>query len=359
MLFTIKLKILNKKISKKVIMKKKQYNLDLSSFLDIKFDYGFRLDIGGDVGSGHFYRCYAIAEKLIGKKMKIIFIVNNKQELESHLKNKKIFYHELKNDKEFKEISKNIKKIIIDLPFNNLKYNKMLEKNQKTVTIDDIGNKKILSDLLFNGSIVNEFQKYLIDKNRTKYFKGPKFILLRSEFSLNKEKFYLNKKVKKILIIFGGNDENNITKKILKNFMDKKYNITIIIGPSYKYLKNIERLISNSKIKLYQNKKNIANLLVKQDIVISSAGITAYELASLGIPSIFMPMDKYQMKTAREMESNGFGINYGYWNNNYKKLDEMICTISDYDIRKKMSKCGKKLVDGKGLERIVKKIEQI
>ena len=201
----------------------------------MQFDYGFRIDVGGDVGSGHFYRCYAIAEKLIEKKFKIIFIVNNKKEIELHLKNKKIFYHVLKNEKEFKEISKNITKIIIDLPFKNSKYSKMLEKNQNTVIIDDLGNKKIFSDLLFNGSIVNQFQKYLIDKNITKYFKGPKFILIRSEFSSNREKFYLNKKIKKILIIFGGNDQNNITKKILKYFLDKKYNITIVIGPSYKY----------------------------------------------------------------------------------------------------------------------------
>ena len=109
-------------------------------FLGMQFDYGFRIDFGGDVGSGHFYRCYAIAEKLIEKKFKVVFIVNSKEEIKLHSKNKKIF-----------------------------------------------------SDLLFNGSIVNQFQKYLINKNKTQYFKGPKFILLRSEFSVNKEKFNINK----------------------------------------------------------------------------------------------------------------------------------------------------------------------
>ena len=329
-------------------------------FLDMQFDYGFRIDFGGDVGSGHFYRCYAIAEKLIEKKFKVVFIVNSKEEIKLHSKNKKIFYYVLKNENEFKEITKNISKIIIDLPFNNSRYSKMLEKNQKTVIIDDLGNKKIFSDLLFNGSIVNQFQKYLINKNKTQYFKGPKFILLRSEFSVNKEKFNINKEIKKILIIFGGNDQNNITKKILKNFLDKKYNITIVIGPSYKYLKNIEKLIfDHKKIKLVQNKKNIAKLFIKQDIVISSAGITAYELASLGIPSILIPMDKYQMKTAKEMELKGFGINYGYWDDNFKKLDKTINSISNYNTRRRISMCGKKLVDGKGLERILKKIEQL
>ena len=323
------------------------------------YDYGFRIDIGGSVGSGHFYRCYAIAEKLIENKLKIIFLVNNKNEIKLHLKNKKISFHVIKNEKEFKEISKSIKKIIIDLPFKNSKYSRMLQKNNKTIIIDDLGNKKIFSDLLFNGSIVNEFQKYSINKNKTKYFQGPKFILLRSEFYLVKNEFKVNKNIKKILIIFGGNDEKNITEKILKKILQKKIKITIVVGPSYKYLKNIKKYISNKEIKLFQNKKNISNLFIKQDLVITSAGITTYELASLGIPSILIPMDKYQMKTAKKMELNGFGLNYGYWNDNGQKLDKLINSISNYENRKKMSKRGKKIVDGKGLERILKKIEKL
>jgi len=44
----------------------------------MSYDFGIRVDIGGDIGSGHFFRCFSIAKKLIDNGFKIIFIVNNK-----------------------------------------------------------------------------------------------------------------------------------------------------------------------------------------------------------------------------------------------------------------------------------------
>ena len=55
----------------------------------------------------------------------------------------------------------------------------------------------------------------------------------------------------------------------------------------------------------------------------------------------------------------GFGINYGHWDNNFSKLDKLISFISDYSIREKMYLSGRKLVDGKGLSRVLKKISEL
>ena len=70
----------------------------------MQFDFGFRFDVGGGVGSGHFFRCLSIAEILIEKGAEIIFIVNNKEGIESHLTNKKISYHVLKSSDEIDQI---------------------------------------------------------------------------------------------------------------------------------------------------------------------------------------------------------------------------------------------------------------
>ena len=39
----------------------------------MQFDFGFRIDTGNKVGSGHFFRCLSIAEELIKNKFKVIF----------------------------------------------------------------------------------------------------------------------------------------------------------------------------------------------------------------------------------------------------------------------------------------------
>jgi len=332
----------------------------------MQFDFGFRFDIGNGVGSGHFFRCFSIAEKLIEKDTKIIFIVNNKEQIESHLNNKKIYYHVLKTSDELdqihecKTLAKNISKLIIDLPFKNQIYSESLKNDCKTIVFDDLGHKKIFSDLLFNGSIVNEFQNYSIDSKSTKYFFGSEYMILRDEFERIRDQVKLNRIVKKILLTFGGNPDPNLIRKILSYFFEKNFDVTIVLGPSYENSDQFDDISDRSEhFDFICNEQNISKLFSEQDLVISASGLTAYELACLGIPSIFIPLDEYQAKTSKEMEKLGFGINYGFWDDNLTKLDEIFSMILDHSIREKMYKAGRSLVDGKGVQRALESISKL
>lgn len=332
----------------------------------MNYDFGIRVDVGENTGSGHFFRCYSIAEKLIQNGFKVVFIVNNENAIKSHLK-EKIPYIVLKSTNELdrinqcKEIAKNISKLIVDLPFKNESYSESLSNHVKTIIIDDIGNKSIVSQLLFNGHIVKGFQNYSIDKKITKYFFGPQYMILRSEFELIRNKINPpDQKIKKILLTFGGNDDNDVTRKILPYFVKKNYEITIVLGPSYKHYSNLEKIIpKNKNFQIIVNEKNVASLFSKQDLVISSSGITVYELACLGIPCILIPSDEYQEKTAIEMSKQGFGKNFGFWDDDFKKLEQFIFSLDGISERKKMHFIGRKLVDGKGLSRVLERIHDL
>lgn len=333
----------------------------------IKYDFGIRVNLGNEVGSGHFYRCLSIAKKLIEQKRKVIFIVNDLKEIKSHLSGDKISYIVLKSKNEnqrvneCKKLSNIISKLIIDLPFENETYSKKLQNDFQTIIIDDIGNKKIFSKILFNGQIIKKYHKYSMNKKTTISFLGTKYMILRPEFETFRKKVSSPKKeIQNILLTFGGTDDNDITNGILPYFYDKNYNITIVIGPSYKNHKKINQMIKGKKkIKLIINEKNMAKLFSKQDLVISSSGITAYELACLGIPSIFIPSDKYQKQIAKEITKNGFGVNFGHWEKDFKKIEKIILSIEKSKIRKKMYIQGRKILDGKGLTRIVNEISKL
>ena len=43
--------------------------------LKINYDFGIRIDLGGKVGSGHFFRCLGIAEELKKLGFNVIFLV--------------------------------------------------------------------------------------------------------------------------------------------------------------------------------------------------------------------------------------------------------------------------------------------
>jgi UDP-2,4-diacetamido-2,4,6-trideoxy-beta-L-altropyranose hydrolase len=331
----------------------------------MKYDFGFRLDIGNKIGSGHFYRCLAIAKELKKNNKKVIFIVNDKSNLLVH-PSEKIPYVILqgKNEKdkinECKELLQNIKNLIIDLPTQNEIYSKNL-KNYNTILFDDLGRKSVYSKFVFNGQIVKMFHKYSKSQKNISLFLGPKYLILRNGFLKQRSKVSLRKNnIKKILLTFGGGDYNNYSRKILKGLLEKNYNLTIILGPTFSDKVNFKKFFADyPNLTIKSNVKNPEKLFYTQDIVICTVGITVYELACLGIPSIMISFTKKQMQVANKLSRLGYGKNYGYWDNDFNKLDSMISVLNNYKLRKIMYKNGRCIIDGKGVQRISKKLLQL
>ena len=52
---------------------------------NIEYDYGIRVNLGSEIGSGHFYRCLAIANELTNYDKKVVFLIKNEEEFISHI----------------------------------------------------------------------------------------------------------------------------------------------------------------------------------------------------------------------------------------------------------------------------------
>ncbi len=328
------------------------------------FDIGIRVDMGGNIGSGHFFRCLSIAKELKKNGKTVIFLISDEKEFRKHVK-KMIPCIVLKEKTvskkilECKKLMNRIRLLIIDLPHYEEKYGIEL-KNKNIVLINDLGKMKIFSKILINGSIVKKFHKYQIKNKSSKLLIDSKYMILREEFLKRRIESKINDRpIRNILITFGGSGENKITNKLLKLLLKKDFHITVIVGPS-NTKQNILKLIKNNhKIKLIINPNNIAELFSKQDMIFSSTGITIYELACLGIPTVMIPINSAQNDTAKEMEKRGFGKIMSVNNINLENIQKILLNFDDYKFRKEMHKSGRKIVDGEGTSRIAKAIEKI
>jgi len=321
----------------------------------MKYHFGIRVDMGGDVGSGHLFRCLALARELKKSKKKVVFLIINKKNFLDHVDDEfpniklkgKTEEDFLKQCQQMKEIEV----LVIDLGSKNAIYSKKL-KNRKTVILDDIGNKQISSSVLINGSSVNSFHKYQVENKKCKLFLGTKYMILRKSFLKFRNKYKIIKKpIKNVLLTFGGSDDLDLTLKLIPYFFNKKYTVTIVLGPSYKQkIKLVKAIKDYSNFKLKSSVKNMAKLFTEQDLVLTSSGITIYELACLGVPCLIFPASKIQNIAAKQMTKNGFGINMGL----RKKYNPNILNIIDtikFELQKSMYLHGRKNIDGKGLER--------
>lgn len=325
----------------------------------MKYDFGFRFELGGKVGSGHFYRCYALAKLLKRKNKKIVFLTSDKVSLKAHLQEKIpcIFLKGKKEEDKLKECKKQLSDIsifIIDLPIKNSLYGNSLP-HKRTVIIDDLGKKIIPSKILINGQLSKKFQNYNISKTKTEFLSGVEFMILRESFSIkNTQNFKIKKTMKKILISFTSANSKSMI-KILTSLSSLDFQFTILLRPGFQMTKSLEKILTKFlNIKIIESINNPTKLFLEQDLVITHVGIVVYELATLGIPCIMMPLNKNQDILANDFQRCGYGLNVGMLK--HSKLINHLEKLEDQQIRQKMKKNGKRLIDGKGAIRVTNKL---
>jgi spore coat polysaccharide biosynthesis predicted glycosyltransferase SpsG len=311
------------------------------------------------IGMGHIYRSVSLSQELKNYGHEIAFITKDTiaKKFFSKISECVIIpnLNSPKIDLFLKKFSPEL--ILLD----KLKESKIVLKNLRKfcpiLAIDYTGKHY---DLIDHGINIL-YHETGIKKNS---FSSFKYTILNKNFKKNKNR-KLNKEIKSVIILQGGSDTYCFTPKILKSILLVKNNfsISIVLGPSFKCHKKLNQIIkeSNKTIKIFHDVKNMSNLMQKHDLAITAGGNTLVELAYLGIPSIIICGEKFELETAKLITKNGFGINVGFGGSitsskiqlNLEKL------INNFTLRKKMSKMGHKLIDGNGNHRIRKIIESL
>ena len=324
-------------------------------------------------GYGNFTRSFTLAQSLYKQGFKITFLINHNKYIINQLKQQKISFvlipKSISYSKEFFFISKFMnsqrKLLILDMrEYGEQISKKLMNKNFNTILIDDAFCKRVYADIFFNGTLIKKYHNYRQVNENSKLYLGSKYFLANKEFLEHKKTIseIKNKKNYHVVISIGGSDPTQLSLFIIKSIMDiPKIKITLIVGPFFKNVKKIrESIIHYDNIKLVYSPKKIWKIFQKADVVISKSGITLYELAIMGIPTICISSFKHEEPNAKVFASKGFLINLGM-QKNIKSNDiqnALITILNDKTKRKKMSIIGRKLIDGRGLLRVTKIITE-
>jgi Spore coat polysaccharide biosynthesis protein, predicted glycosyltransferase len=190
-----------------------------------------------------------------------------------------------------------------------------------------------------------------------------RYTIINKKF-LNYRKRSVNSKIKNVLVIQGGADTYCFIPKII-NILKKNqenYNYHIVLGPSFKCWDKLKTSCNNVKnFKILKNVKDMGKLMNDMDIAISAAGMTGLELACIGIPTIFITAEKFELETSKLLEKQGFGKNLGFGGSFEKsKLNRILNSMNvEFDKRQKMNKVGKRIINGKGTENLIKLIDSL
>ena len=328
-----------------------------------KLIFYFKGDEGINFGFGHAYRVLNIYKKLKleSKNIKFFFIINKNTFLLNFLKSKKInnihFIDEI-YDHKLLSIFEN-SKIIIDVykkTDRHINFIKSKFKGIKTIALDNFEVYKNF-DIYING--VSYTQKKIYNKKNNIY-QGFKYICVPNKNFKKKTDF--NFKNPKIFISSGGSDKKNIIPKITKYLLKlKNIQINISIGPGFEKHNEIFTLDKKYKqIKLIQNVKNLSKYIVKNDCAITTGGFVMYECIASNLPTFVIKNYEHQKYSIKYLDKKKSIIYMGEGSKlNLNKFNKKISLINDYSFIKKIKQKMLPLIDGNGLNRIVRIIKKV
>lgn len=299
----------------------------------------FRTDASLKIGTGHIMRCLTLAKMLKTKGVESKFISrphdgSNLEHFEEYgfevlkLPKLKNYTNDEDSDKELSHSTwlgtdwktdaddtiKSIGNLFPDLlivdhyAIDERWETKLKSYCNKLMVIDDLANRKHNCDLLLDqtpGRSVDSYNKLLNDSAKT--IIGPKYIMLRPEFSRLRFKKDDEDSTFKIFIAIGSIDTDNIINHILKVIEKMSFDSNVIVyvtlskyAPHLKFLKNIA-IDMRIKVIFLIDEPNIAEYMAESDMAISAGGLMSYELVCLGIPSIIIPLSNIQLRVANQL----------------------------------------------------------
>ena len=189
---------------------------------------------------------------------------------------------------------------------------------------------------------------------------APAHCLLRSAVKAARRE---PKQGKRLLVSCGGGQDNGLTVRILDALISddklKEIQATIVVPDAAAGSIEVgERVAALSNAQLVSNVTDMAGLIAAHDIAIGAPGGSALERACLGLAQILVPIAKNQEALGTAFAARNCAIVLPANAGLQGIAAALRMLVSDDALRKSMASNGFALVDGRGAERVVAKVEK-
>ena len=187
---------------------------------------------------------------------------------------------------------------------------------------------------------------------------GEKYALLKRSYSNLKERIY-RPDADRVLITCGGSDPQGYTLDAVKalDSVSAHLQVRVVLGPL------IDAVLAHS-VRLACNKSHhdcevtvsppdLLDDMLWCDVAISTSGLTKYELAATGTPTILFSIDKEHHQANSAFRSKSTAIDLGIGVVAERLSGSLQDLLFDHLAREKMGQNAMKLIDGEGSARLL------
>jgi spore coat polysaccharide biosynthesis predicted glycosyltransferase SpsG len=198
---------------------------------------------------------------------------------------------------------------------------------------------------------------------------GPRYMIFQPEFDpLDSSPRPISDDADRVLVTFGGADPKGMTRftlDALGGIRDRSLKIRAVVGPSFsaELTAFVERLAGSlcHDVYLVRAPLTLASEMRWCDIAVCNSGLTKYELALTGTPSIMLSHDEEHAQINKAFGALKTGWDLGVFSSiSVQRLNRAVLDLLDNaPARRRMSLAGRELVDHRGADLIISKIKEV
>jgi spore coat polysaccharide biosynthesis protein SpsF len=162
----------------------------------------------------------------------------------------------------------------------------------------------------------------------------------------------------RIVVSMGGSDPFDLTRLAARALtrLNLPCKARFVIGPGFRGASVLVRAIQamNPNFEAVEGVSDLGAEFAAADLALVAFGVTAYELAALGVPSLYLALTEDHMLSASAFETAGMGVVVGLARKaRAEDISRMTWTLlADEKRRSDMRAAGLSTIDGRGAERI-------
>ena len=333
-----------------------------------------RADASQTIGTGHIFRCLALADEARALGVRVIFVC---RDVPGNLKNLLIdrqYEAHLIPENEgweadaqatvsiIRSLNLRVTWLLVDHYLLDSKWEKAVRPYAaRLATIDDLADRAHDVDLLvdcshdpsstsiYDGLLPPSCQRAI----------GSAYTLLRREFFETPRLIRVRAPAKRILVTLGGNDPFDTTSMVLDALEGadlSNISIDVTLGTSNPRLEALKRRAeAMDNVTAYVQHSRMSELMLAADLCVGAGGMTALERCYLGLPSLILMLADNQRELAAQLDRDGCARNLGFVGGiDVQELRRAIVSAAaDVEWLAQSSRRGQEKVDGKGVLRIL------
>jgi spore coat polysaccharide biosynthesis predicted glycosyltransferase SpsG len=187
---------------------------------------------------------------------------------------------------------------------------------------------------------------------------GWEWVILRSQFA----EFFPPRRNStnslSMLIAMGGSDPAGLTLKAVRavDRLDEDFESVIILGAAFCHRQSLQSLLGNARRRftVREDVSEMSAAMAEANLAICSFGMTAYEFAAMGVPTVYACLSEDHEKSASALVAAGMGISVGVDDQHTETRLSVAVErlLVDKNARAQMSARARVLIDGHGASRV-------